>query len=57
MTTGVENGVRVIRNQVVAGGDELVIDAATGRLLEARPAPRAPAAQPKPMLITPVPVG
>jgi hypothetical protein len=55
LTTGVEHGIRVIRIQVVAGGDELVIDAATGRLLEARPAPRPPNTPAKPMVL-PIPV-
>jgi len=33
----VENGTRVVKIKVVENGDELVVDAATGRLLEARP--------------------
>jgi hypothetical protein len=33
----VENGTRVVKIKVVETGDELVVDAATGRLLEARP--------------------
>jgi hypothetical protein len=38
-----ENGVRVVKIKVVESGDELVVDAATGRLLEARPSrPTAP---------------
>jgi hypothetical protein len=38
-----ENGVRVVKIKVVDSGDELVVDAATGRLLEARPSrPTAP---------------
>jgi hypothetical protein len=38
-----ENGVRVIKIRVVAEGDELIVDAATGRLLESRPnGPTAP---------------
>jgi hypothetical protein len=32
-----ENGTRVVKIRVVETGDELVVDAATGRLLEARP--------------------
>jgi hypothetical protein len=32
-----ENGTRVVKIKVVETGDELVVDAATGRLLEARP--------------------
>jgi hypothetical protein len=39
----VENGTRVVKIKVVETGDELVVDAATGRLLEARPSrPTAP---------------
>lgn len=39
----VENGTRVVKIKVVENGDELVVDAATGRLLEARPSrPTAP---------------
>lgn len=38
-----ENGTRVVKIKVVETGDELVVDAATGRLLEARPSrPTAP---------------
>lgn len=33
-----ENGVRVLRIRVTPGGDELIVDAVTGRLLETRPA-------------------
>jgi hypothetical protein len=40
----VENGTRVVKIRVVPDGDELVVDAATGRLLEARPG--RPTAQP-----------
>jgi hypothetical protein len=36
---GVENGVPVIKIVVVPNGDELIVDAHTGRLLETRPAP------------------
>jgi len=32
-----ENGIRVVKIQVVAGGDEIVVDAASGRVLETRP--------------------
>jgi hypothetical protein len=35
----VENGVPVIKIIAVPNGDELIIDAKTGRLLETRPAP------------------
>lgn len=35
-----ENGTRVVKIQVVPGGEELIIDAATGRLLETRPVPK-----------------
>jgi hypothetical protein len=35
---GVENGVNVVYVQAVPGGDILVVDAATGRLIETRPA-------------------
>jgi hypothetical protein len=39
----VENGTRVVKIKVVESGDELVVDAATGRLLETRPSrPTAP---------------
>jgi hypothetical protein len=39
----VENGTRVVKIKVLETGDELVVDAATGRLLEARPnRPTAP---------------
>lgn len=39
----VENGTRVVKIKVVETGDELIVDAATGRLLEARPSrPTAP---------------
>jgi hypothetical protein len=41
VSTTNEQGVKVIRIQVVPGGDELVVDAATGRLIEARPAGKA----------------
>ena len=38
-----ENGTRVVKIKVLETGDELVVDAATGRLLEARPnRPTAP---------------
>ena len=33
-----ENGTRVIKIRVSATGDELIVDATTGRLIEARPA-------------------
>jgi hypothetical protein len=33
-----ENGTRVVKIQVVAGGDEIVVDAVTGKVLEMRPA-------------------
>ncbi len=47
VSTGDEHGVRVVRIQVVPGGDELVVDAATGRLIEARPArPVSPPGKP-----------
>jgi hypothetical protein len=40
---GVENGTAVVKIKVVAEGDELIIDAATGRLIETRPSrPSAP---------------
>lgn len=38
---GVENGVPVIKITAVPNGDELIIDASTGRLIETRP-PAAP---------------
>jgi len=38
-----ENGTRVVKIRVVPNGDELIVDAATGRLLETRPSrPTAP---------------
>jgi hypothetical protein len=38
-----ENGTRVVKIRVVPDGDELIVDAATGRLLETRPSrPTAP---------------
>jgi hypothetical protein len=33
-----ENGTRVVKIRLSATGDELIVDAATGRLIEARPA-------------------
>ena len=39
----VENGTPVVKIKVVADGDELIVDAVTGRLLETRPSrPTAP---------------
>jgi hypothetical protein len=39
----VENGTRVVKIKVVETGDELVVDAITGRFIEARPGrPTAP---------------
>ena len=38
----VEHGTRVVKIRVVPNGDELVIDAATGRLLETRPSRATP---------------
>jgi hypothetical protein len=39
----VENGTAVVKIKVVAGGDELIVDANTGRLIETRPGrPSAP---------------
>ncbi|WP_020469885.1 hypothetical protein [Zavarzinella formosa] len=35
---GEENGLKIVRIRLVADGDELVLDAVTGRLLESRPA-------------------
>ncbi len=32
-----EKGTRVVKIQVVPGGDEIIVDAATGRLMETRP--------------------
>jgi hypothetical protein len=47
VTVGVENGVRVLKIRVTPGGDELIVDAATGRLLETRPArPAGPGLKP-----------
>jgi hypothetical protein len=53
VSTGEEAGVRVVRIQAVPGGDELIVDAATGRLLEARPALRSPVPAGKPRLFAP----
>jgi hypothetical protein len=36
-----ENGTKVVKIQVTAGGDEIVVDAATGRVIETRPNPSA----------------
>jgi hypothetical protein len=39
----VENGTRVVKIKVAPDGDELIVDAVTGRLIEARPSrPTAP---------------
>ena len=50
----VEHGVRVLKIRVTPGGDELIVDAVTGRLLETRPA-RPPAGRggPKPAFNAP----
>ncbi|HKB04142.1 MAG TPA: hypothetical protein VKD90_18105 [Gemmataceae bacterium] len=48
----VEHGVRVVKIRVSADGDELVVDAETGRLIEARP-PRPAAAPMTPTLLAP----
>jgi hypothetical protein len=53
VAAGEEEGVRVLRIQVVPGGDELVVDAATGRLLESRPAGRPTTPPGKPRLFAP----
>ena len=37
-----ENGTKVVKIQVVAGGDEIVVDAVTGRVIETRPGRSAP---------------
>lgn len=37
VTSAVEHGARVVKVRVTASGDELVVDAETGRLIEARP--------------------
>jgi hypothetical protein len=43
VTYAMENGARVVKIRVVPDGDELIVDAATGRLLETRPSrPTAP---------------
>jgi hypothetical protein len=43
VTYGVEKGTRVVKIRVLENGDELIVDAETGRLLEARPfRPTAP---------------
>jgi hypothetical protein len=41
-----ENGTRVVKIRVSPDGDELIVDARTGRLIEARP-PRSTAGTPK----------
>jgi hypothetical protein len=52
VTEAVEHGVRVLKVRVTAGGDELVVDAETGRLIEARP-PRPTAAPLTPGFLAP----
>lgn len=43
ITYGVENGTAIVKIRVVPNGDELIVDARTGRLLETRPSmPTAP---------------
>jgi hypothetical protein len=43
ITYTVEHGTRVVKIRVVPDGDEIIVDAATGRLLETRPnRPTAP---------------
>jgi len=43
VTYGVENGTAIVKIKVVADGDELIVDANTGRLIESRPSrPSAP---------------
>jgi len=43
ITYGVENGTAIVKIRVLAHGDELIVDARTGRLLETRPSmPTAP---------------
>lgn len=43
VTYGVENGTAIVKIRVVADGDELIVDANTGRLIESRPnRPSAP---------------
>jgi len=37
VTVTVEHGTRVLKVRVTPGGDELVVDAESGRLIEARP--------------------
>jgi hypothetical protein len=37
-----EHGTRVVKIQVVAGGDEIIVDAASGKVLETRPGPALP---------------
>ena len=48
----VEHGVRVVKVRVSADGDELVVDAETGRLIEARP-PRPATPPMTPTLLAP----
>jgi hypothetical protein len=52
VTNDVEHGVRVVKIRVSADGDELVVDAETGRLIEARP-PRPATAPMTPTLLAP----
>lgn len=43
ITYAVENGTAIVKIKVVADGDELIVDASTGRLIESRPSrPTAP---------------
>ena len=52
VTNAVEHGVRVVKIRVSSDGDELVVDAETGRLIEARP-PRPATAPMTPTLLAP----
>lgn len=48
VTYAVENGTAIVKIKVVADGDELIVDASTGRLIESRPSrPSAPPAMGK----------
>jgi len=43
VTYAVENGTAIVKIKVIPDGDELIVDASTGRLIESRPSrPSAP---------------
>jgi hypothetical protein len=48
VTYAVENGTTIVKIKVIPDGDELIVDASTGRLIESRPSrPSAPPAMGK----------